>query len=74
MNKPIVILAIVLGVLCVFLAGIYFIQPASSLPHFIPGYEPGLMKHHTTHGIGSLLLGLAFFVFAWFQSGKKSSK
>ena len=74
MNKPIVILSIVLGVLLLILAGTYFIEPANSLPHFIPGYQAGLMKHHTTHAIGSLLLGLALFAFAWFQSGKKSSK
>jgi len=74
MNKPVIILAVVLGVLLIILGLVYFMLPASNLPHFIPGYQAGLMKHHRTHAVGSLLLGLGLFAFAWFQSGKKSSK
>jgi len=32
------------------------------------------MKIHKTHGIGSLGIGILCFVFAWFQTPKKSSK
>jgi hypothetical protein len=35
----------------------------------MPGFDPTMTKTHLKHGIGALLLGLAAFVFAWFQSG-----
>ena len=70
MNKLIVILSIIVGVIFVGLAFLYFVTPASNLPHFIPGYTAGLAKHHLTHGIASLFLGLGAFAFAWFSSGK----
>lgn len=74
MNKPLLIAVSVLGVLFVIASIIYFITPASSLPSFFPGHVAGLATHHYKHGIASLLLGVACFVFAWFQSGKKSVK
>lgn len=67
------ILAIILGVALLGVAVLYFTTPASSLPHFMPGYEVGVTKMHLKHGIGALLLGFAAFAFAWFQSGPKSS-
>jgi hypothetical protein len=73
MNKPLVIVAVILGILLLVASVIYFIEPASSLPAFFPGHTAGMSAHHYKHGIGALLLGLACFVFAWFQSGKKSS-
>ena len=71
MNKALMLIAVILGILFVVAAIVYFITPASSLPGFLPGYQAGLGTHHYKHGIGSLLLGVACFVFAWFQSGKK---
>jgi len=73
MQKLLVIVAILLGTLFVIAAFVYFSTPASSLPGFFPGHTAGAMTHHYKHGIGSLLLGIACFIFAWFQSGKKSS-
>ncbi len=73
MNKLIVILSILVGVLLVVVSFVYFVLPAHSLPSFIPGYDPTLARHHFTHGIASLLLGLGAFAFAWFASGKKSA-
>ncbi len=72
MNKPIVLLSVVVGVVLVIVAVIYFIQPANALPSFLPGYDVTEIKHHYKHGVASLLLGLAAFALAWFQSGKKS--
>lgn len=74
MNKPLVLVSIIIGVLLIVVAVMYFITPANSLPGFFPGHQVGLMKHHFKHGIGALLLGLGVFAFAWFQSGKKSPK
>lgn len=73
MNKLLVIGAIVLGVIFIICAGIYFLEPAKSLPVFFPGHDLALSRHHYKHGIGVLLLGIGCFAFAWFESGKKSS-
>ena len=74
MNKPLVFFSIILGIAFLILAGIYFMEPAKSLPSFLPGYEAKVAMHHYKHGIGALILGLACFAFAWFQSGSKKSK
>ncbi len=73
-NKLVSLLAIVIGIFFIIIAGVYFLEPAKSLPSFFPGYNVTLARHHYTHGVVSLVLGLLAFVFAWFQSGKKSSK
>ncbi len=74
MSKPIVLLAFFVGLLLLICSAIYFIEPARSLPAFFPGHDIALSRHHYTHAIGTLILGLGAFIFAWFQSGKKSSK
>lgn len=62
---PAVILGIVFGVLAI----LYVVEPASSLPSFMPGHEAGSSHHHVKHGIAALVVALGCFVFAWFQSG-----
>jgi hypothetical protein len=75
MNKKLLVgIAVVLGILLLVVAGIYFIEPAKSLPSFFPGHDPEIAKHHTKHAIGAVCLALAAFAFAWFQSGKKKEK
>lgn len=73
MNKALMIVAIILGVVFIVASVVYFLEPARFLPSFFPGYDRSLMSHHYKHGIGSFILGVACFVFAWFQSGKKKS-
>lgn len=65
-------LAVLVGILFIVAGVIYFSTPAHSLPTFFPGYDPALSKIHRTHGIGALGLGILSFVFAWFQTSKKS--
>jgi hypothetical protein len=73
-NHPVVVgAAAVLGVVLVVLAFVYWIEPAGSLPSWIPGHEAGSGHHHVKHGIAALLVGLALLVFAWFQTGKKNA-
>ena len=75
MNKKITIsIGVILGILFLILAVVYWITPAASLPAFLPGHEHGVMTKHVKHGIGALMLGLGCFAFAWFQSGKKASE
>jgi len=74
MNKILSIIAVVVGLALVFIAGMYFVLPARNLPVFFPGYSMSLVRHHYTHGGAVLILGLLAFIIAWMLSGKKSSK
>ncbi len=68
-NRKLILPAVVLGVLLIAIAIVYFVDTASALPSFFPGHQAGSTTHHTKHGIAALVLGLGCFVFAWFQSG-----
>ena len=62
--------AVVVGLVLIALAVLYWAEPARSLPSFVPGHEAGSAHHHVKHGIAAFLLGLACLVFAWFQTGE----
>ena len=66
-------LAVVLGIVLIVIAVVYWVEPADSLPSFFPGHEAGSDHHHVKHGIASFLVGLALLAFVWFQTGKKDS-
>jgi amino acid transporter len=70
-RKWLVWLAVVLGVVLIVIAVVYWVEPAGSLPSFFPGHEAGSSHHHVKHGIAAFLVGLACFAFAWFNSGPK---
>jgi len=65
-------LAIVLAVLLIVVAIVYWVEPAKSLPSFFPGHQSGSPDHHIKHGVAAFVVGLAVLAFAWFQSGPKS--
>ncbi len=67
MTKPLPLLAGVLGVVFLVLAAVYWLTPAGSLPAFLPGYDAGSAHVHSRHALGSLIVALALFAFAWFQ-------
>ncbi len=71
MNRPLIMAAIVVGIVFLGLSVLYFITPAASLPSFLPGFEPGVAAVHTKHGIGALIVALALFAFAWFRGGPR---
>jgi uncharacterized membrane protein HdeD (DUF308 family) len=75
--RKLIIPAVVLGIVLVIVAIVYFAQPAHSLPSFFPGHVSASSSeanhHHTKHGIAALVVALACFAFAWFQSGPKTS-
>jgi uncharacterized membrane protein HdeD (DUF308 family) len=68
--------AALLGVLLIVVAVIYFAEPAHSLPSFFPGHVSASSSeanhHHTKHGIAAIVVALACFAFAWFQTGPKA--
>lgn len=70
-DRLLVALAVVIGIVLIVIAVIYWAEPAKSLPSFFPGHQAGSTHHHAKHGIASFLVGLACFAFAWFRSGPK---
>lgn len=73
-HRALVPAAIILGVFFIIIAIIYWVEPAKSLPFpdFL-GHQSGDDTHHYKHGIASFLVGIACFVFAWFQAGPKKT-
>jgi hypothetical protein len=72
-NKQLILPAVVLGVVLIVIAIVYWVSTAGDLPSFFPGHSTGSGTHHVKHGIAAFLLGLACFVFAWFQTGPTRS-
>lgn len=74
--RKLVIPAVVVGVLLIVVAIVYFVTPEKSLPSFFPGHASASSAeanhHHSKHGIAALIVALALFAFAWFQTGPKA--
>jgi Na+/H+ antiporter NhaD/arsenite permease-like protein len=75
--RKLVVPAVIVGVLMIVIAVVYFVTPEHSLPSFFPGHisatNAEANHHHTKHGIAALVVALACFAFAWFQTGPKSA-
>jgi hypothetical protein len=71
MKKLLAALALVLGIVFVVLAFVYWTTPASALPSFFPGYDPTMAGVHFKHGLASLILAILLFIYTWFATGKK---
>jgi Na+/H+ antiporter NhaD/arsenite permease-like protein len=74
--RKLMIPAVLLGILLLVVAAVYFVQPEHSLPSFFPGHASATSAeanhHHTKHGIAAVVVALACFAFAWFQTGPKA--
>jgi hypothetical protein len=69
-KRPALILpAIIVGILLLAIAVLYWVSTADALPSFMPGHEAGSSHHHIKHGIAAAIVGLGALIFAWFQSG-----
>jgi amino acid transporter len=73
-RPQLIIPAIALGVLLLIIAAIYWIDDAGSLPSFFPGHEAGSTHVHFKHGLAAAILGVACFIFAWFQTGSPAPR
>jgi hypothetical protein len=73
-NTALVVAAVIIGVGLIALALVYWIEPAGSLPSWLPGYTSGSGHHHVKHGLAAFLVGLACLVFAWFRSAPKKKE
>lgn len=58
---------VVLGLIFVVIACVYWFVPAGSLPAFVPGFEAGSSRVHVKHGIASLAVAVVCFIVAWFM-------
>jgi hypothetical protein len=67
-RRQLILPAVIAGLALLALAVLYFVDPASALPSFIPGHEAGSGHHHVKHGLAALVLGIGAFTFAWFQT------
>jgi len=73
MKRALSIVAVVLGIVFLGLAFVYWTTPASGLPSFFPGYNPALAAPHFKHGLASFIVAVLLFIYAWFATGKKKS-
>jgi len=73
MNKVMIWGSAILGIALLVLTAVYWLEPAGALPAYLPGFEQGSTRIHFKHGLGSLILALALFAFAWFRSGPKKA-
>ena len=69
-KRALTAVAVIAGLALIALAIVYWAEPASSLPSWIPGHQAGSSHHHVKHGIASFFVGAALLVYAWFQTGK----
>jgi len=69
-SKAVVVsIAVIVGLVFIGLAALYWLTPAGELPAFLPGFKAGSVKPHFNHGLGALIIGLAALAFAWFRGG-----
>ncbi len=58
---------ILLGVVLLVLAGVYFLIPGEQLPSFFPGHETGVMRVHVKHGIVAGVAGVVLLAAGWWM-------
>ena len=69
-KRPALILpAVIVGIVLLAIAVLYWVCTADALPSFMPGHEAGSSHHHIKHGIAAAILGVGALTFAWFQTG-----
>jgi divalent metal cation (Fe/Co/Zn/Cd) transporter len=73
-RRALILPAVIVGIVLLVVAVLYFVEPAKSLPSFFPGHDSGSTHHHTKHGIVALVVALGAFAFAWFQTGPASDR
>ena len=72
MNRPLPLIAGLLGVFFLAIAAMYWFVPAGGLPSFFPGFKAGSAHIAAKHAIGSLTIALVLFALAWLQSRRRA--
>jgi hypothetical protein len=65
-------IAILLGLLFLVIAVVYWVVPAESLPGFFPGFEPGLGRVRFKHGVVAAVVGVLLFAIGWYFGRRRS--
>jgi ABC-type transporter Mla subunit MlaD len=73
-RKPLVIGCIVLAVVFVGLAVVYFTRTAQDLPSWLPGHQAGSTRHHVKHGVAMIGLAVVSCVGVWMLSGPRADR
>jgi hypothetical protein len=60
------IVAILLGLIFLAIAIVYWVVPAGQLPTFVPGYQAGSELTHLKHGIASAVVAVVLFGIGWY--------
>ena len=61
------LILILLGVVMLVVAGVYFLIPGEQLPSFFPGHDTGVMRVHVKHGVVAAVAGLVLLAAAWWM-------
>ena len=69
--KAVSVAAVIVGVIFIALAALYWLTPAGSLPAFLPGFKEGSAAVHVKHAVGSLVIGLILLAVAWFAGRRE---
>lgn len=64
-------LLVLVGLVLLVVAVVYFTDTAANLPSFFPGHQAGSPHHHTKHGIAAAIVALLAFIGAWMSAGQK---
>jgi hypothetical protein len=65
---PLTGVLLLVAVVLVVIAILYFTQTANGLPSFFPGHTAGSTHKHVKHGIAALGLACLAAIGAWFSS------
>jgi hypothetical protein len=61
------LIAMLLGIVLIIIAVVYFVTPSDQLPSFFPGHEAGVMRAHVKHGIVAGVAGVVVLALGWFM-------
>jgi hypothetical protein len=66
-------LAYGLAIVCVIVAGMYFVLPGGALPTFLPGYVAGSTHIHKMHGVAAITGAVVFLLIGLSTRRPRSS-
>ena len=72
MNKLLTFAGTIAGIVFSYASYLYFSTPVNTLPYFMPGYDAAVTGIYYIHGVVMFVLGIAAFIFASFNSKKRS--
>ncbi len=61
------LILILLGVVMLVVAGVYFLIPGEQLPSLFPGHDTGVMRVHVKHGVVAAVAGLVLLAAGWWM-------